>query len=82
MIEVHLWEHGLSTSLTSLLQDLKWLRMVHGSVGLEVIGFVGVVAPSGAPKQSVVESDYLIQIGAFRSKEGANRFGAKQHECQ
>ncbi len=45
-----------------------------GPVGLEVIGFAGVVAPSGAPKQSVVESDYLIQIGAFRSKEGANRF--------
>lgn len=25
-------------------------------------------------KQSIVESDYLIQIGAFRNKEGANRF--------
>lgn len=39
-----------------------------------MIGFAGVVAPSGAPKQSIVESDYLIQIGAFRNKEGANRF--------
>ena len=45
-----------------------------GPVGLEVIGFAGVVAPAGAPKQSVVETDYLIQIGAFRSKEGAARF--------
>ena len=45
-----------------------------GPVGIEVLGFAGVVAPSGAPKQSVVETDYLIQIGAFRSKEGATRF--------
>ncbi|MCR1810644.1 MULTISPECIES: septal ring lytic transglycosylase RlpA family protein [unclassified Sulfurospirillum] len=45
-----------------------------GPVGLEVIGFAGVVAPAGAPKESVVESDYFIQIGAFRSKEGAARF--------
>jgi len=45
-----------------------------GPVGIEVIGFAGVVAPAGAPKQSVVETDYLIQIGAFRNKEGATRF--------
>lgn len=45
-----------------------------GPVGLEVIGFAGVIAPAGAPKQSVVETDYFIQIGAFRSKEGATRF--------
>ncbi len=45
-----------------------------GPVGLEVIGFAGVVAPAGAPKQSVVETDYLIQIGAFRNKAGATRF--------
>ncbi|NCD13100.1 MAG: septal ring lytic transglycosylase RlpA family protein [Epsilonproteobacteria bacterium] len=45
-----------------------------GPVGLEVIGFAGVVAPAGAPKESVVETDYLIQIGAFRNKNGATRF--------
>jgi len=45
-----------------------------GPVSLEVLGFAGVVAPAGAPKQSVVETDYLIQIGAFRSKDGAARF--------
>ena len=45
-----------------------------GPVGIEVIGFAGVVAPAGAPKESVVETDYLIQIGAFRSKEGATRY--------
>lgn len=45
-----------------------------GPVGIEVIGFAGVVAPAGAPKQSIVETDYLIQIGAFRNKEGATRF--------
>ena len=45
-----------------------------GPVGIEVIGFAGVVAPAGSPKQSVVETDYLIQIGAFRHKEGATRF--------
>lgn len=45
-----------------------------GPVGLEVLGFAGVVAPVGAPKQSVIETDYLIQIGAFRSKESATRF--------
>jgi len=45
-----------------------------GPVGIEVIGFAGVVAPAGAPKQSVVETDYLIQIGAFRSKDGATRY--------
>jgi len=45
-----------------------------GPVGIEVIGFAGVVAPAGAPKESVVETDYLIQIGAFRSKDGATRY--------
>ena len=45
-----------------------------GPVGIEVIGFAGVVSPSGAPKESVVESDYFVQIGAYRSKEGANKF--------
>ncbi len=45
-----------------------------GPVGLEVIGFAGVITPSGAPKESVVESDYFIQIGAFRKKDGATRF--------
>lgn len=47
-----------------------------GPVGIEVIGFAGVVSPAGAPKQSVLETDYLIQIGAFRNKDGANRFAS------
>lgn len=45
-----------------------------GPVGLEVIGFAGVVSPKGATKESVEVDDYLVQIGAFRSKEGAGRF--------
>ena len=45
-----------------------------GPVGLEVIGFSGVVAPSDAPKQSVVMGDYFVQIGAYRSKENAQKF--------
>jgi len=45
-----------------------------GPVGLEVIGFAGVVTPSNAPKPSVEVSDYCVQIGAFRSKEGAYKF--------
>ena len=45
-----------------------------GPVGLEVLGFSGVVTPSGAPKQSVVVGDYFIQIGAYRSKENAQKF--------
>ena len=45
-----------------------------GPVGLEVIGFAGVIAPAGAPKESVVVSDYFVQIGAFRNKEGAHKF--------
>jgi len=45
-----------------------------GPVGIEVIGFAGVVSPAGSPKESVVESDYFVQIGAFRNKEGATRF--------
>lgn len=45
-----------------------------GPVGLEVVGFAGVVAPSGGVKQSVEVSDYFVQIGAFRNKEGAGRF--------
>jgi len=45
-----------------------------GPVGLEVIGFAGVVSPTNAPKQSVEVSDYCVQIGAFRSKEGAYKF--------
>ena len=49
-----------------------------GPVGLEVIGFAGVVAPAGAPKESVVVSDYFVQIGAFRNKEGAHKF-AQSH---
>jgi rare lipoprotein A len=49
-----------------------------GPVGLEVIGFAGVVTPSNAPKQSVQVSDYCVQIGAFRSQDGANAF-AKSH---
>ena len=43
-------------------------------VGLEVLGFSGVVPPSGSPKQSVVVGDYFIQIGAYRSKENAQKF--------
>lgn len=45
-----------------------------GPVGLEVIGFAGVVNASGETKQSIVLSDYFVQIGAFRSKEGASKF--------
>lgn len=45
-----------------------------GPVGLEVIGFAGVIAPSGGEKQSVEVSDFLVQIGAFRNKDGAQRF--------
>jgi rare lipoprotein A len=45
-----------------------------GPVGLEVLGFAGVIAPAGSPKESVVENDYFIQIGAFRKKDGAARF--------
>jgi len=45
-----------------------------GPVGLEVIGFAGVVSPASAPKQSVEVSDYCVQIGAFRSKDGAYKF--------
>ena len=45
-----------------------------GPVGLEVIGFAGIVAPKGAAKESVEVDDYLVQIGAFRNKDGAQRF--------
>ena len=45
-----------------------------GPVGLEVIGFAGVVAPEGGSKQSVEVGDYYLQIGAFRNKEGAQKF--------
>lgn len=45
-----------------------------GPVALEVIGFAGVVSPAGSPKESVVVSDYFVQIGAFRNKEGAYKY--------
>ncbi|MDD2382997.1 MAG: septal ring lytic transglycosylase RlpA family protein [Sulfurospirillaceae bacterium] len=45
-----------------------------GPVGLEVIGFSGVISPGGAPQQSVEQSDYLVQIGAFKNKDGAYRY--------
>ncbi len=45
-----------------------------GPVALEVIGFAGVVAPAGSEKQSVEVDDYFVQIGAFRNKEGAQKF--------
>lgn len=49
-----------------------------GPVALEVIGFAGVVAPSGSPKESVVVGDYFVQIGAFRNKEGAYKYANQQ----
>lgn len=45
-----------------------------GPVGLEVIGFSGVVASKGTPQQSVEITDYFVQIGAFKNKDGAYRF--------
>lgn len=45
-----------------------------GPVSLEVIGFAGIVAPEGSSKQSVEVGDYYLQIGAFRNKEGAQKF--------
>lgn len=45
-----------------------------GPVGLEVIGFAGVINASGAAKQTIVLSDYFVQIGAFRNKESASKF--------
>ncbi|MDD3342946.1 MAG: septal ring lytic transglycosylase RlpA family protein [Sulfurospirillaceae bacterium] len=46
-----------------------------GPVGLEVIGFSGIITPAGvAPQQSVEMSDYFVQIGAFKNKDGAYRY--------
>lgn len=52
----------------------------HGTapVRLDVIGFHGVLAKnSSSADSSVVMDDYLVQIGAFRIKAGANRFAAR-----
>ncbi len=45
-----------------------------GPVGIEVIGFSGVIASSGTPQQSIEQSDYFVQIGAFKNKDGAYRY--------
>lgn len=42
-------------------------------VRIEVIGFNGVIGDMNK-KQSVVMDNYLVQIGAFRNKDGAQRY--------
>lgn len=58
---------------------LDMMAQGTGPVGIEVIGFAGVIAPAGKEKESVIIGDYFVQIGAFRNKEGAARF-AKTHQ--
>jgi len=45
-------------------------------VRIEVIGFNGTVGRTNS-KQSVVVGNYLVQIGAFRNKDGAYRYASK-----
>ena len=47
------------------------------AVRIEVIGFNGVVGNVAGTTQSVVMGDYAVQIGAFRNKDGANRYAKK-----
>ncbi len=47
-------------------------------VRIEVIGFNGIVGDTSEVTQSVIMSDYAVQIGAFRDKKGAYKH-AKQH---
>jgi len=46
-------------------------------VRIEVIGFNGVIGSSAGSTKSVVMSNYAVQIGAFRNKDGAYRYAKK-----
>ncbi len=46
-------------------------------VRLEVIGFGGVINHNKSKVQSVTIGNYLVQIGAFRRKNGANRYAKR-----
>ncbi len=46
-------------------------------VRLEIIGFGGVVSTSKTRVKSVSMTNFLVQIGAFRKKSGAQRFAAQ-----
>lgn len=51
-------------------------------VRIEVIGFNGVIGSSAGSRQSVVLGNYAVQIGAFRSKDGAYRYAKKYKEVK
>ena len=51
-------------------------------VRIEVIGFNGVLGSSAGSTQSVVMSNYAVQIGAFRNKDGAYIYAKKHKKVQ
>ncbi len=49
-------------------------------VRIEVIGFNGVIGSSVGSTKSVVMSNYAVQIGAFRNRDGAYRYAKQYNE--
>ncbi len=49
-------------------------------VRIEVIGFNGLVGSSAGSTKSVVLSNYAVQIGAFRNKDGAYRHAKRYRQ--
>jgi len=61
---------------------IDMIREGTAPVRIEVIGFNGVIGSSSGVPQSVVMTNFAIQIGAFRNKSGAHVYAKRYKETK